>query len=427
MRQRPGTPRLLRAINDQAALELLLERGPLTRPQLGALTGLSKPTASQLLARLEERGLVETVGEQAGGRGPNARLYGVKPSAAYVIGVDVGPDRIQSAVANITGLTIGEADLAVAGVDDPVSVVHDSVERATVAAGITIAQVNQIVIGTPGLVDPNTGDIGFAYDLPSWHRGLLAALRSDLRRMVTLENDVNLVGVAEKHYGAGGHDNFVLLWVGRGIGLATVLGGRLHRGTTGGAGEIGWLPVSGAEPPTGGRIKGPEGRPPGTPAWALKGGFQSLVGPPPVEELARRHGLPVEGDDGPTAAAAAVRAAVTAGQAGEAFLKELAERLALGVTSACLVVDPGLVVLAGEISRAGGSALAERVAEAVARISPVRPRVVASTVDGNPVLQGALLTALENARQEIFTTTTEPLEAAELRPELSDASVRSAT
>ena len=75
------------------------------------------------------------------------------------------------------------------------------------------------------------------------------------------------------------------------------------------------------------------------------------------------------------------------------------------------MVDPGLVVLAGEINRAGGPTLARLVEEAVGRISPVRPHVVPSSVDGNPVLQGALLTALGTARQEIFTTTTEPIES----------------
>ena len=87
----PGTPSLLRAINDRAALELLLDRGPLTRAELGELTGLSKVTASQLVERLEERQLVTRVGERPGGRGPNAQLYAVVPESAYVIGVEVGP------------------------------------------------------------------------------------------------------------------------------------------------------------------------------------------------------------------------------------------------------------------------------------------------------------------------------------------------
>src|ERR1043165_5910108 len=82
----PGTPRLLRALNDRAALELLLARGPLTRAQRGEMTGLSKVPPSQLVERLEQRGLVRRVGEQAGGRGPNAQLYAVTPGSAHVIG-----------------------------------------------------------------------------------------------------------------------------------------------------------------------------------------------------------------------------------------------------------------------------------------------------------------------------------------------------
>src|ERR1700729_4582535 len=76
LERRPGTPSLLRELNDRAALELLLTGGPMTRAQLGEHTGLSKVTASQLLARLEERGLVEMAGELAGGRGAEAPPLG---------------------------------------------------------------------------------------------------------------------------------------------------------------------------------------------------------------------------------------------------------------------------------------------------------------------------------------------------------------
>src|SRR5437763_15214910 len=108
----PGTPRLLRALNDRGTLELLLSKGPLTSAQLGELTGLSKVTASQLVERLEERGLVTRVGEQAGGRGPNAQMYAVVPAPAYVVGVEVGPQHVVAACADITGTVQGRVEQA---------------------------------------------------------------------------------------------------------------------------------------------------------------------------------------------------------------------------------------------------------------------------------------------------------------------------
>jgi len=103
-----------------------------------------------------------------------------------------------------------------------------------------------------------------------------------------------------------------------------------------------------------------------------------------------------------TSPEAAVAAAVVAGRRGDKALDELARRLALGLSSACVVLDPALVVLAGEVGHAGGAELAGRVQRAVAAIAPVAPNVVASTVPADPVLHGALSTALEAARDEVF-------------------------
>src|SRR3954447_9675679 len=98
----PGTPSLLRGINDRAALDLLLEHGPLSRSQLGELTGLSKPTTGQLLMRLEAAGLVITSGITNGRPGPRAQLYTVNPGAVHVVALDVTPARILAAVADLT-------------------------------------------------------------------------------------------------------------------------------------------------------------------------------------------------------------------------------------------------------------------------------------------------------------------------------------
>jgi len=383
----PGTPRLLRALNDRAALELLLTRGPLTRAQLGELTGLSKVTASQLVERLEERGLVTRVGEQAGGRGPNAQLYAVRPESAYVVGVDVGPDRVVAACADITGEVIGRVEQSTRDTDDPVGVVHNAVVQAASEARVDLGGVRRVVLGTPGLVDPNTGDITFAFNLPRWHRGLLAALREDLDTTVVFENDVNLAAVAEAESGAArGVTDFVLVWLGVGIGLAIMLNGRLHRGSTGAAGEIGYLPVPGAEIH---RDASRRAKPP----------FGQLAGAGAIRAVARERGFRAG------SAADAIRAAIAAGTAGGPVLDEVARRLALGVASSCVVLDPPLVVLAGEVGQAGGTALADRVQHEVAAITLVAPRVVPTELTEEPVLRGALRVALDAVRDEVFGST----------------------
>ncbi|RIV40596.1 ROK family transcriptional regulator [Micromonospora radicis] len=383
----PGTPRLLRALNDRAALELLLEQGPLTRARIGELTGLSKVTASQLVERLEERGLVARVGEQAGGRGPNAQLYAVRPTSAYVVGVDVGPERVVAACADITGTVAGRVEQSTRDTDDPVGVVHNAVVQAASSAGAPLADVRRIVLGTPGLVDPGTGDITFAFNLPRWHRGLLAALRDDLDTPVVFENDVNLAAVAEAQSGAAqGLADFVLVWIGAGVGLAIMLGGRLHHGSSGAAGEIGYLPVPGAPIPR-------------DVSRRAKPAFQQVAGADSIRTLAREHGYP------DAAAAEAVRAAIADGTAGGPMLDEVARRLALGVASTCVVLDPPLVVLAGEVGQAGGAALAERVQHEVAAITLVRPRVVPTGLTEEPILHGALRTALDAVRDEVFGST----------------------
>ncbi|GAA3301448.1 MULTISPECIES: ROK family transcriptional regulator [Dactylosporangium] len=383
----PGTPRLLRALNDRAALELLLSRGPLTRAQLGELTGLSKVTASQLVERLEERGLVTRVGEQAGGRGPNAQMYAVVPATAFVVGVDAGPGHVVAGVADITGNIVGRTDVAIGEGDDPVKVVHAAVVEAAGAAGAPIDRIRRIVLGTPGLVDPGSGEITFAWDLPRWHRGLLTALRDDLGRPVMFENDVNLAAIAEQHSGAAvGTKDFVLVWLDRGVGTAVVLGGRLHRGAAGAAGEIGYLPVAGTQ------VSRDVSR-------RSKNGFRTLVDAAAVRAIAKTHGFKSTG------AADAVRAAIAAGTAGSPFLDELARRISLGVASVGLVLDPELVVLAGDVGQAGGADLAQRVQHEVAAIAVVSPRVVPTEVGAEPVLHGAILTGLDAVREEVFGST----------------------
>jgi predicted NBD/HSP70 family sugar kinase len=407
-RGRPGTPSLLRELNDRAALDLLLGGEMLTRSQISEYTGVSKVTVAQMLTRLEERGLVTIAGEQAGGRGPNAALYSVVPSSAYVAGLYVDLDLVSAAVADVTGRWVAEVSGNPNGTDDPAELVRRTVEQACAAAGLEVTRLSALVIGSPGVVDPRTGDPQLAVNLPAWHEGALDAIKSAWHTPVVIENDVNLAAMAERADGAATDtDDFVLVWLGVGVGLATMLGGRLHRGTTGAAGEIGYLPVHGAPLHT--DIRHP-----------ASGGFQSLAGGSAVMELAARHGFiaPTPAEAVRTALAAATKTSktsetngvgqsATSGAAADAaaeFLGELAHRVAVGVASVCVVLDPELVVLGGEVGLAGGTVLADRVAAAVASIWPSRPRVVPTRVPGEPVLRGAMQAAVTQARTALLAS-----------------------
>jgi predicted NBD/HSP70 family sugar kinase len=380
---------MLRGINDRAALELLLEHGPLSRTRLGELTGLSKPTASQLLSRLEHAGLVVASGSSRGGPGPRAQLYAVNPRAGHVAALDVTPARISAAVADITGHIVGEHELRTprrAG-PDAVTDVMSALDGVATAAGIRAADLLHVAIGTPGAFDPLTRRLRYARHLPGWHDpGLLDRLAEATGVPVQVENDVNLAAVAELASGRGrGVDDFVLLWVDEGLGAAIVIGGRLYGGATGGAGEVGFLPL------------------PGTPLVrdvrrGNAGAFQELAGGPAVLALARSLGLRA------TSAPAAVRTALETPGPGDELLATLGHRLAVGVAALVAVLDPALVVLAGSVAQAGGDRLRVAVADELASLAAGRPRLELADVPEGPVLTGALHTALVAARDDVFDT-----------------------
>ena len=324
-----GTPRLLRGINDRAALDLLLEHGPLSRSQLGDLTGLSKPTASQLLTRLEDAGLVIASGSTTGSPGPRAQLYAVNPDAAHVAALDVTPARILAAVADLTGRTVGEYELRTPRRPRPDAVSHvmQALDGAATSAGLPCSAVRHLAIGTPGAFDPTTRRLRYARHLPGWHDPhLLERLADEVGIPIHVDNDVNLAAVAELAAGvARGVDDFVLLWADEGLGAAIVIDGRLRAGATGGAGEVGFLPLPGT-PLVRDVRRGNDG------AFQRAGRWSAGARAGPVARDARVH-----------AARRRAQPHSTARDAGDGSWTTLAHRLALGLSAMVAVVDPALV------------------------------------------------------------------------------------
>ncbi|MEU6914389.1 ROK family transcriptional regulator [Streptomyces olindensis] len=405
----PASPSTARAINDRLALGLLQQEGPLTAGRLKQLTGLSRPTVADLVERLTAAGLIAVVGESGEQRrGPNAKLYGIVADRAHLAALDVRTEGVAVAVADLVGRVLAEASVPIDGDMGTGPAVEQAValvERVVKEAGAD--RLHTVGIGAPGLIDPASGELRDSGGLPAWHRRLVAALQERLpEARVSVENETNLAALAEQREGAArDRDTFVLLWLGHGTGAAVVLDGALRRGASGGTGEIGFLPVPGtAALPS---------------ATDCAGGFHSLASAAAVVDLAARYGMSPARGEGPSAVGV-VRAAVgvveaAVGRVREAggavvapessagrFLDALADRLAVGLAAVVAILDPGCVVLGGEVGRAGGEPLAARVRDRLARMTPLPTEVRSTTLGGGAVLRGALLTARERAQEELF-------------------------
>lgn len=376
-----GNPTVFRTLNERAALELLLQHGTLTRAELELHTGLSKASAAEVLRRLENGRLVRKAGTKPGNAGPAAQMWRLNGSAAWVAGVDLTARAVEVCVAGLTGeISGGHRAQAPGEGTDAVEFLTQAVEAAARDAGIGLADLDQIVLGVPGVVDAGGERLRQAVQLSGWsHLDDLGDLRERLGpERFRLENDVNLVAIRELEEHTG--SSFVLFWVGSGVGAGAVLDGALWRGVTGRGGEVGSVIVP--DPVSRGRLYGPDGGPLG-----------ALLGTAPLAELAQAHGLHVE----PSTIARFMRE-----EAPAEFLDDVALRVALGVTAAVGMLDPGTVVLGGPVCIAAGEALRGRVTALLAPTGLAPVTVAVSAVSGNAVLEGAVHYALDLARERIF-------------------------
>ena len=344
----PARPALLRTLNDRTVLDLLLANGPSSRADLARLSGLSKPTIAEVLSPARARA-ADRRGRRDG-RPPRAERPAARPRPRSR--PRSGPDRPAGPAHLRRPRHARQRSWPPRPAGAPTCPrgqrpqCHLLVTEAARSASLTVDSVREIVVGLPGLVRRRGRPGAIRRPDPRLDRA-----RPRVRRCagpsahdvtVTVDNDVNLALIAERDSGAASTASVsALLWLADGIGLATDLAGTLYRGESGGAGEVGYIPVP-APTPAGRR----------RPSHA---DFQDLVGGAAVLRLARDHGL-----SGRTAAVAVERAvAGAADQPGAAeVLDELARRIALGLAVIVAVLDPGLVVLGGAVGRAGGAALA---------------------------------------------------------------------
>jgi predicted NBD/HSP70 family sugar kinase len=245
-----GSLGTLRELNRLRVVDALRRSGTASRSDLARQTGLSRTTVASVVADLQGRGLVVEGSDDVAaiGRGRPPAMLRLDASAGAVLGVDFGHRHVRVAVADLSSTVLAErfSELdvdggATAALDTAAELAADAIAEA----GIGRERVVGAGMGVPGPFDRSTGRISSPVMLPSW-QALRPAdeLSARLGVAVEADNDANLGALGEVSFGAGrGFADVVYVKVASGIGAGLVLDGRLHRGATGTAGELGHIAV----------------------------------------------------------------------------------------------------------------------------------------------------------------------------------------
>ncbi|MFL5863825.1 MAG: ROK family protein [Solirubrobacteraceae bacterium] len=378
---------LLRELGEQAVLEAIFRRGPVTRPEIASATGLSKPTVGAAVGRLEQAGMISAIGPQHGRRGRSPIAYVVRDNAGFVVGLDIGGTKIRAGAADMFGEMIHDEQepTTKTGGRSLAAQLVDVTTRVVERGRVTHDRLLAIGISTPGVVDRDTGRVRLAYNVsPDGALDPLGAVGSRFGVPVLLDNNINLAALGEKSFGlARGVSTMVFIGVGAGVGMGIIMHDELVRGAHGGAGEIGYLPLAGD---------------PFDPRHKLHGGLEDEIG---AAGVLAAFGTRAPQRTGETSTAQDVFELAGLGDddAG-AVVEHIAARLGSAIATVCAILDPELVVLGGGIG--SSPLLLSPVRGAAAALVPLTARIETSLLGDQAALRGAIAVALHAARSQLI-------------------------
>ncbi|MEU9449002.1 ROK family transcriptional regulator [Streptomyces sp. NPDC048277] len=353
----------IRAHNAQAALRALRHTGtPATLSQLAKTAGLSRPTVESVLADLTARGWAEELPPDDGAMGRPARRFRFHAAAGHAVGLDIGMRKALVIVTDLGGRVVATRRCAL-GDDlpgpDRLERAGNLVEECLQEARLAPSSLWALTVGLPGLMD-RAGRMTRSTVLPGLTGVNLSGYFADrFGCRVNAENDANLATLAEHWRGCARHvDDVVYILAGRRTGAGMIVGGRLHRGPNGAAGEIGNLRMLGW--------------------WDAPGDLES-------------HG----------ADAAAVFGAAQADPEAAEAVRAYTSALSNGIAALVLTLDPDLVVIGGGLSRAGEQLL-QPLRDRLGELCLTTPRIEVSALGDESVALGAVRTALDHIDQEVF-------------------------
>jgi predicted NBD/HSP70 family sugar kinase len=242
---------LLRSLSDEHVLRALITEGQLTRAQLAARTGLSKPTVSDSVERLVAARLARDTGQRTTGRGRAGTYYALADDLGAALVVSIAPDGVVCEVIDVHGAVLAHELRPIGRAAHPTQVRRALLAGGRRAAASVTGPLRVAVVSAADPVDRVTGRLVQLPDAPFLVGELSPAdvLAPLVDGPVVVDNDVHWAARAERDSAAIQHgaalDNFAYLHLGEGLGCAVVSDGEVRRGARGIAGEISHLTTRG--------------------------------------------------------------------------------------------------------------------------------------------------------------------------------------
>ncbi|WP_309128232.1 ROK family transcriptional regulator [Microbacterium sp.] len=366
-----GPQSLLRSLNARAILEALARRGALTRAELMRETGLSRTAVTQVLRMLDGGGFVAPAGEDRTPKGPAAARVSLHPQLGFAAAVHLDHRTAHAVIVDPAGNVRAQDSAPLPAGSERAEVIARLVDGCRRSAPL-----HAVVVAAPGIV---TGDGQVRDDLGPDGGALRHTLAELLGCPVRIENDVNLAALAELSGPVGAvTGSFALLaLLDDGMGAGFIIDGVLHRGASGLAGEVQYVPQTPL----------PIGAP--------------VLSPEVIADLALAH----DGDP-----ALGLRAQIAAAEHGDPaahkVVAEVARRIVLTCGSIALILDPEVFVLAGAATH---PLLAAAVHDAAAEFADRLPLQFAAASFGTEApLVGAIAQAASALRSTLFSHALSP-------------------
>jgi predicted NBD/HSP70 family sugar kinase len=377
-------------------LDQIRRTGPIPRIELSDITGISRATVTTITAELLQNGLISEVpresAEPEGRRGRPRVDLKIRGASRLVVGLKISNNLISLVLLDFAGSQIAtlETELthAVFEPKELANIIAETVENLAQSAGFTTQDLSGVGVGIAGIVDAARG---FAYWSPSLIQRNVEfgkLLTQTLGLPAFIDNDANLVAVAEKAFGLGqAHSDFIVVTIESGVGMGLVIGNELYRGTRGCGAEFGHTKV---------HLDGALCR------CGQRGCLEAYV----ADYALVREAMTVPGADPSTDPGARIEALLAEAKAGEATAKSIVDRagrmFALGLANLVNIFDPQLIILAGEqmqFDHLFADAVIAEMRKSIVQIDKAPPEVVIHKWGNLMWARGAAAYALDNVSE----------------------------